>query len=194
MKIYTRGGDKGQTSLFSGTRVSKASPLVHAYGTLDELNAIIGIVRSLHNTHDNLAEILYQIQNDLFGACADLASGQPEAKYITDDLIDSYENFIDDLNARLPELTNFIMPSGHPVSAHLHHARTVCRRAERLTVAAAKEVLLDRVLIRYLNRLADLLFVMAREGNRTYGEREEYWGKDDDDDGEQLSVTDLLTR
>ncbi len=194
MKIYTRGGDKGQTSLFSGERVSKASPLVNAYGTVDELNSVIGIVRSLHNKPDHLAEILYQIQNDLFGACADLASGQPDAKHITEDHILSYEDRIDDLNTRLPELTNFIMPTGHPVAAQLHHARTVCRRAERLTVAAAKEVLLDRILIRYLNRLADLLFVMAREGNRVHGEREEYWGKKDDDEGEELSATELLTR
>ncbi len=194
MKIYTRGGDKGQTSLFSGERVSKASPLVHAYGTVDELNSIIGIVRSLHRKPDHLAEILYQVQNDLFGACADLASGEAEAKFISNETIASYEGCIDDLNTRLVELTNFIMPSGHPVAAHLHHARTVCRRAERLVVAAAKEIKLDRVLIRYLNRLADLLFVMAREGNRAHGEREEYWGKEEEAEDEGKSATDLLTQ
>lgn len=175
VKIYTKTGDRGQTSLFSGERVSKHSNLVNAYGTVDELNSILGVVRSLHKRPDRLAEILYDLQNELFDLGADLASGMAIAQRISDDQVRRLEEHIDDLTAGLPELTGFILPGGHPVAAHLHQARTVCRRAERLAVASMGQGKLDYVLIRYINRLADLLFVMAREANRVYNGGEDHW-------------------
>jgi cob(I)alamin adenosyltransferase len=175
VKIYTKGGDRGQTSLFSGDRVSKGNLLVHAYGTVDELNCVLGVVRSMHRRPDRLAEILYHLQNLLFLAGADLASGKPKAERITESQVEEMEQFIDELTAGLSPLESFILPAGHPVAAHLHQARTVCRRAERCTVQAMEKIQVDYVLVRFLNRLADLLFVMAREANRVHGEREEQW-------------------
>lgn len=175
VKIYTKTGDRGQTSLFSGDRVSKSSQLVNAYGTVDELNSVLGIVRSLHKRPDQLAEILYQLQNELFDLGADLASGLAIAQRISDLHVHKLEEYIDDLTSGLPELTGFILPGGHPVAAQLHLARTVCRRAERLAVGAMGANKLDYVLIRYINRLADLLFVMARFANRAYNGGEDHW-------------------
>lgn len=175
VKIYTKTGDRGQTSLFSGERVSKNSNLVNAYGTVDELNSIIGVVRALHKKPDRLAEILYQLQNELFELGADLASGLAIPQRITEAQVHQLEEFIDELETNLPELKGFILPSGHVVAAHLHQARTVCRRAERLAVGAMANHKLDYVLIRYLNRLADLLFVMAREANRLNNGGEDLW-------------------
>jgi cob(I)alamin adenosyltransferase len=178
-KIYTKGGDKGQTGLFSGERVSKSHPLVNTYGTVDELNAVLGVARSLHQHSDRLSEILAILQRELFDLGADLASGKPQPERISEVRVERLESYIDELTAGLPELRNFILPTGHPVAAHLHQARTVCRRAERLAVAAQPEASFDLVLIRYLNRLADLLFVLAREANRVYGVEEERWSQAD---------------
>ena len=176
-KIYTKGGDKGQTGLFSGQRVSKSDPLVHAYGTVDELNSVLGLARSLHSRQDRLAEILHRLQTELFEAGADMASGAAGAGRIDEAHVTRLEGYIDELTAGLPELTHFILPTGHPVAAQLHQARTVCRRAERLAVAAidSEQARFDMVIIRYLNRLADLLFVLAREANRVYGMQDELW-------------------
>lgn len=175
VKIYTKTGDRGQTSLFSGDRVSKSSSLVNAYGTVDELNSILGVVRALHKKPDHLAEMLYQLQNELFELGADLASGLAIPQRITDKQVHRLEEWIDDLSSNLPELKGFILPGGHIVAAHLHQARTVCRRAERQAVAAMGAGKLDYVLIRYINRLADLLFTMARWANRSYNGGEDHW-------------------
>lgn len=177
MKIYTRGGDKGKTSLFNGERVSKASPLVEAYGTVDELNSVLGMARSLHEHRDRLAEVMKQLQVELFECSATLAAGKPDNPRVSDDDVANLEQVIDEMTAAMPALTSFILPAGHPVAAALHHARTVCRRAERLAVTAAEEEpgRFDTVALRYLNRLADLLFVMARYANHVHGEAEENW-------------------
>jgi len=175
MKIYTKGGDKGQTSLFSGKRVSKADILVDAYGTVDELNSILGVARSLHDRQDSLAERLAQIQHELFDAGADFASGSNIASRVSDEHIERYEAWIDEYTSMMPPLKNFILPSGHPVAAQLQLARTVCRRAERRAVEALDTEQIDPVLVRYLNRLADLLFVLARFANHSYDVTEEPW-------------------
>ncbi len=178
VKIYTKTGDAGQTGLFSGERVSKDHPLVNTYGTVDEMNSVLGLARALHDRDDRLGDILRLLQSELFNLGADLASGKPKPERIGERHIERLEEYIDDLTAGLPELRAFILPTGHPVAAHLHLARTVCRRAERLAVAAQADAKFDAVLLRYLNRLADLLFVLAREANRVYGVAEAPWDKD----------------
>lgn len=175
-KIYTKGGDKGQTGLFDGTRVSKAHPLVNAYGTVDELNSQIGMARALHSLEDKLGMMLAVIQNELLMAGSDLASGNPaKARRINDDQIERLESWIDELTGELPPLANFILPAGHPAAAALHVSRTVCRRAERLIVGAAQEAEIDPVVIRYFNRLADFLFVAARYANHVHGVADVIW-------------------
>lgn len=178
VKIYTKTGDAGETGLFSGERVSKNHPLVNTYGTVDELNSVLGLARAQHPLDDRLGAILRLLQSELFNLGADLASGNPQPQRIGERQIARLEGFIDELTAGLPELRAFILPAGHPAAAQLHQARTVCRRAERLAVAAQPEAGFDLVLVRYLNRLADLLFVLAREANRAHGVTDEPWDKD----------------
>jgi len=164
-KIYTRGGDKGQTSLGNGARVSKDNIRVDAYGDVDELNAVIGIAR-LHSEGD--ADVLLaRIQNDLFDLGADLCTPHDEApKYpplrISEEQVLRLEKEIDSLNSELKPLNSFILPGGSVVSAYLHHARTVCRRAERRMVSLSEIENINDISIRYANRLSDLLFVMSR--------------------------------
>lgn len=166
-KIYTRGGDGGQTSLGDGSRVAKTSPRIAAMGDVDEANASIGLVR-LHSTGADDA-ILARIQNDLFDLGADLCTPFEESPAykplrIISEQIDWLESQIDRMNAELPALTSFILPGGTPAAAYLHQARTVTRRAERSLVAMAEGELNPLALI-YLNRLSDLLFVMSRYVN-----------------------------
>src|SRR5688572_322238 len=120
VKIYTKGGDKGQTSLFNGTRVSKASDLVSAYGTVDELNTVLGLARAFHDKEDRLAEMLSQLQHDLLELGATLAAGSPDNPRVKEEDILRMEEWIDWMTAELPPLRNFILPTGHPVAAHLH--------------------------------------------------------------------------
>lgn len=175
-KIYTKGGDKGETGLFDGTRVSKAHSLVHAYGTVDELNSHLGLARALHAREDKLGGMLAHIQNELLMAGADLASGNPaSAKRIDDQQTERFEAWIDELTAEMLPLANFILPAGHPAAAALHVCRTVCRRAERMIVAAGAETQIDKVIVRYFNRLADLLFVTARYANHVHGVSDVVW-------------------
>lgn len=169
VKIYTKTGDAGTTSLYSGERVSKADPLVDTYGTVDELNSVLGVAASLHEGQDRLAELLAALQRELYALAADLAKGTPGTERISDDSITNLEGIIDELESQLAPLTEFIMPGGHPVAAHLHQARTVCRRAERLGIAARDAKGIEPVLLKYMNRLADLLFVMARYANHVHG-------------------------
>ncbi|MBT4889764.1 MAG: cob(I)yrinic acid a,c-diamide adenosyltransferase [Rhodospirillales bacterium] len=169
-KIYTRGGDKGQTSLGTGARIAKHDLRVESYGTVDEANAVIGLVR-LHTSEDETVDsMLSRIQNDLFDLGADLCTPQETqrkatALRITEAQITRLENEIDALNADLQPLTSFVLPGGTPASAYLHQARCVVRRAERLTTQLAEREDLNPAVISYINRLSDHLFVLARHVN-----------------------------
>ncbi len=166
-KIYTRGGDAGETSLGNGERVAKSSSRVAAYGDVDEANAVLGLVR-LHVTGAEDA-LLARIQNDLFDVGADLcvpieaAPAHPPLR-IVQSQVDWLEAQIDRLNAELPALESFILPGGTPAAAFLHQARTVTRRAERMVVTLIGEPdeAVNRLVLSYLNRLSDLLFVLSR--------------------------------
>ncbi|MFT6558043.1 cob(I)yrinic acid a,c-diamide adenosyltransferase [Sneathiella sp.] len=176
-KIYTRGGDKGQTSLGSGERVTKDSVRVDAYGDVDELNAVIGLAR-LHADGD-MDRLLSRIQNDLFDLGADLCTPEVEnPKYpplrMVQVQIDRLEQEIDSLNSDLAPLNSFILPGGSALSAHLHHARTVCRRAERRMVSLSEIENINSISIGYVNRLSDLLFVLARYNNEK-GTKDVLW-------------------
>jgi cob(I)alamin adenosyltransferase len=164
-KIYTRGGDKGQTSLGDGRRVQKHDLRVEAYGTVDETNGVIGLVR-LHSEGEADA-MLSRIQNDLFDLGADLCTPETGRKSegalrIVESQVERLEKEIDAMNAELQPLTSFILPGGTPAAAHLHLARTVARRAERLMTRLGETEPLNPVTIRYINRLSDHLFVLAR--------------------------------
>ncbi len=171
-RIYTRGGDLGETSLGDGHRVAKHNPRVAAYGTVDELNAALGVAR-LHATGVAWDAWLERIQNDLFDVGADLCVPPPpddderdrSRLRVSPDQVAWIEQCIDEINDRLPPLTSFVVPGGTPLSAHLHVARTVCRRAERDAVQLAAQEPVTRDVITYLNRLSDLLFVLARAAN-----------------------------
>ena len=168
-KIYTRTGDDGTTGLVDGSRLSKSSPRVRAYGDVDELNSVIGLVR-LHLENRRLDAMLSRIQNDLFDLGADLATplpndGEADSEYalrIIDSQVTRLETELDALNADLEPLTSFVLPGGSPPSAYLHLARTVCRRAERECVAMAEVEPTTPAALTYLNRLSDFLFVAGR--------------------------------
>lgn len=178
MKIYTKTGDKGETSLFGGGRVSKVSPRLKSYGTVDELNSSIGVARSCKLSAKG-DEICEQIQNELFILGADLATPPDtrvkRVKRISEDHITGLENHIDSLQEALPPLKFFILPGGSPGGAALHLARTICRRAERETVACLSEDDISMTTVKYLNRLSDLLFVLARYENKMANVSETAW-------------------
>jgi len=167
-KIYTRTGDQGETSLGSGTRVKKYSLRVKAYGTADEANAVIGIARlSAEEDADNM---LGRIQNDLFDVGADLCRPEDSSKTksslrVSDAQVKRLESEIDTINARLEPLKSFVLPGGTPTSSYLHLARTIVRRCERLVIALAEDESINTHVIKYLNRLSDHLFVLARSKN-----------------------------
>ncbi len=168
-KIYTRAGDRGTTRLVTGETVSKAGGRVGAYGEVDELNAVVGLARLQTAGDASLDAILARIQNDLFDLGADLATpeaGQTALRIVARQ-VTRLEAEIDDLNGSLSALTSFVLPGGSAASAALHHARTVCRRAERAAVAFAQAEAphAHQEALRYLNRLSDLLFVAARFAN-----------------------------
>jgi cob(I)alamin adenosyltransferase len=176
MKIYTRVGDDGTTALFSGGRVSKTHLRVETYGTVDELNSVLGVVRAYEPYSDNWLE---QIQHQLFHLGADLATPL-DAKSDWVVRVESsaatwLEQTIDEMTAQLPPLTSFILPGGTPAAAHLHVARTVCRRAERQAVALATQDTINEAVIPYLNRLSDCLFTMARWDNFREGIPDVTW-------------------
>jgi cob(I)alamin adenosyltransferase len=180
-KIYTRTGDDGSTGLVDGSRLSKSDLRVCAYGDVDETNAVIGLVR-LHLESRLLDDMLSRIQNDLFDLGADLATplpkqGDKESEYalrMSQSQTSRLEKELDKLNADLEPLTSFVLPGGHPPSAYLHQARTVCRRAERVCVALADEEDITPAALTYLNRLSDFLFVAARWAN-DQGEADVKW-------------------
>jgi cob(I)alamin adenosyltransferase len=179
VKIYTKTGDDGTTSLFDGTRVPKVHPRVVAYGTVDELNAHLGAAVAAGLTSD-LAERVTTIQRDLFALGARLAdprhkiAARVEKAVIDDTAIGRLEQWIDQLEAELPPLRHFILAGGSPAGAALHVARTICRRAEILTLQIG-EGEVDAAILHYLNRLSDLLFVMARAANHRAGVSEQIW-------------------
>jgi cob(I)alamin adenosyltransferase len=178
VKLYTRTGDTGETSLYSGDRARKDDPRVEAYGDIDELNAWIGLVRASGPDPALDAEIV-ALQRDLFALGAQLAdpadtlAPRVTKAVIDDDHILRLEQLIDRLEDELPPLRRFILAGGTPTGAALHVARTVCRRAERRMVALAPPI--DPVLLRYINRLSDLLFVLARVANHRGGVPETEW-------------------
>jgi cob(I)alamin adenosyltransferase len=166
MKIYTKKGDKGYTSLIGGVRVSKNSLRINSYGTLDELNASIGLVRDvIKDSHTN--QILYKIQNQLFNIGSHLASHPEKSNMKLPDIdaseITLMETEIDAMNEVLPPLAHFILPGGHIHVSFCHLARCVCRRAERLVVDLNEAEKVDAIIIQYLNRLSDYLFVLGRK-------------------------------
>jgi cob(I)alamin adenosyltransferase len=168
-KIYTRTGDEGKTSLGDGSRLPKFHLRVTAYGSIDEANSVIGMA-ILHVTDPDVHTVLQHIQNDLFDVGADLCRPErqgveTQSLRITEEQVAWLENRIDHFNATLAPLDSFVLPGGSHASAHLHHARTVTRRAERDVVRLSSEAAVNPAVLRYVNRLSDLLFVLARYQN-----------------------------
>ncbi|HZS38325.1 MAG TPA: cob(I)yrinic acid a,c-diamide adenosyltransferase [Polyangia bacterium] len=185
-RIYTKTGDRGETALVGGKLVRKDAPRIEAYGTVDELNAVIGLVRRANQSEPGPAgavaridAMLERVQNELFNLGSllatlpeDLAPTQPrvEARHV-----EALEHEIDELNENLPPLRSFTLPGGGWVSSYLHLARTVCRRAERRVVSLAASEAIDGETVRYLNRLSDALYVLGRWNTRERGESEPLW-------------------
>jgi cob(I)alamin adenosyltransferase len=181
VKIYTRTGDAGETGLFGGGRVSKTHPRVEAYGDVDELNAAIGLARSIEPL-SRVDEVLVPLQRDLFSIGALLATPDRdkmkrhlEKARIDEGRIAELEHAIDDGDRELEPLKAFIIPGGTPKAAALHVARTVCRRAERRVLVLVPDEAIPEIVIIYLNRLSDLLFTLARVANRRAGSGEVTW-------------------
>ena len=179
MKIYTRTGDAGETGLFGGARVGKDDPRVEAYGTVDELNSCIGVARSLGPSAKTDTSLL-QIQSDLFTVGAELACVPGKEDKLRMTVVGAadiarLEGFIDRSEVPLEALKNFVLPGGCPSAAELHRARTVCRRAERRTLTAGRSSPIRSEVVIYLNRLSDLLFVLARYENHVVGVTDIPW-------------------
>lgn len=181
MRIYTKTGDSGQTGLLGGPRVSKEDTRVEAYGTVDELNSVLGVCLTVLGEPEVL-ELLTRIQNHLFDVGSELAT-PPEARRsaqqrkisVSPEQVEYLEQQIDRLEADLEPLKAFILPGGSAAAAHLHHARGVCRRAERRIVSLHQRTPVNPDLLKYLNRLSDLLFVLARWMNHQAGVEEPKW-------------------
>jgi len=179
MKIYTKTGDAGTTGLFGGPRVAKDDPRICAYGSVDELNAVIGIARATL-LGEKLDTILSSLQHHLFSIGAELATPNPEQhglKWEGARHVEQMEHWIDEMEASLKPLSNFILPGGSTQAAHLHLARTVCRRTEREIVCFSRDRSVSDAshIVIYLNRLSDLLFVMARFANHQVGVVDVHW-------------------
>ena len=175
-RIYTRGGDRGETSLGDGSRVSKLDCRIGAFGVVDELNSALGVVLA-GDVGDELRVPLERVQNELFDVGADLAVpwGVGDRLRVEQAMVDRLEALCDRFNAELPELRSFVLPGGTEAAARLHVARTVCRRAEREVLLGAQEVELNPLVLVYLNRLSDLLFILARAANASVGRDEPLW-------------------
>ncbi len=176
-RIYTRAGDRGETSLGDGSRVPKLDCRIGAFGAVDELNAAIGVVLANPDVPDRLREPLVQVQNDLFDVGADLCVpwGVTDRLRVAQPAVDRLEGLCDELNAELPTLKSFILPGGTEVAARLHVARTTCRRAERDALVADGENGINPLVLAYLNRLSDFLFIAARTANAAAGQDEPLW-------------------
>jgi len=178
MKIYTKTGDKGQTSLIGGTRVPKYHLRIETYGTVDELNSYIGLI-GCQDMDVHHQQLLKEIQDRLFTIGASLAADPEKSKMKIPDLQDAditlLETEMDAMNEVLPELKHFILPGGNTVVSYCHIARCVCRRAERLTVELAENTFVDERITVYLNRLSDYLFILARKLNMDFKAEENIW-------------------
>lgn len=178
MKIYTKTGDKGQTSLFGGTKVYKDDVRINAYGTVDELNSYVGLLRDV-NRRDERVKFFESIQNDLFTIASILASESQKALSIVPEIDESsvtaLEEEIDKMENALEPLKNFILPGGHEYVSYCHIARTVCRRCEREVISLSKITHVNEVIIIYLNRLSDYLFVLARKMAKELNVAEVSW-------------------
>ena len=179
--VYTRTGDAGTTSLVGGERAPKNSLRLEAYGTIDELNSHIGLVAS-HTKQDDVVEMLIWIQHRLFNIGGYLACN-PDGEFILppgadDEAVARLEGMIDELDSRLPRIKCFVLPGGSAEAAEAHIARTVCRRAERLIVSLSQQSAVDATVMRFVNRLSDFLFVLARFCNVANGVDEIFWQKD----------------
>ena len=184
MKIYTRTGDKGDTGLGGGKRVSKDSLRIWTYGTVDELNSAIGMARAFNADEKSVAgqtidKMLARVQNELFNLGAELATlptdDRPGMPRVEQRHVAALEKLMDELSSELDPLKKFILPGGTKTAAALHLARTICRRAERLCVRLARDEEIGECVVPYLNRLGDALFILARLANRGAGVREVYW-------------------
>jgi len=180
MKIYTRTGDRGKTALIGGTRVPKYHDRIEAYGTVDELNAFVGLIRDHHETDPQSREMLTEIQDRLFTLESHLAEDKETAVAkpmppLRDSDVQLLENEIDRMNVSLPPLANFILPGGSILVSYCHLARTVCRRAERISVKLSEHYPVDNIDLRYLNRLSDYFFVLARYLGQLVGAEEIVW-------------------
>jgi cob(I)alamin adenosyltransferase len=175
-RIYTRGGDAGETSLGDGSRVSKLDCRIGAFGTVDELNSALGVVLA-GEVPAGMRGVLERVQNELFDVGADLSVpwGVTDRLRVEEGMVERLEADCDAFNAGLPELRSFVLPGGTEAAARLHVARTVCRRAEREVLLGAQEVELNPLVLRYLNRLSDLLFILARAANAGAGVEEPLW-------------------
>jgi cob(I)alamin adenosyltransferase len=185
-KVYTRRGDNGETALVGGKRVAKHSPRVEAYGAIDELNSVVGIARVFNEesleageAHRFLDEVLCRIQDELFDVGSELAT---PSEFVQDGMyrvsqseVDRLEKLIDKCQEDLEPLNSFILPGGGRVGAYLHQCRTVCRRAEREITRLSREEEINKNLIKYVNRLSDLFFVLSRWISKQTGEREYLW-------------------
>jgi cob(I)alamin adenosyltransferase len=176
-RIYTRGGDKGETSLGDGSRVPKLDCRIGAFGTVDELNSAVGLVVAEPGLPAALRTPLVRIQNDLFDVGADLSVpyGIGDRLRVDDAHVARLEQLCDDLNAELPMLKSFVLPGGTPAAARLHVARATCRRAERDALVADGETGINPLVLAYLNRLSDFLFIAARWANKDAGHDEPLW-------------------
>ncbi|HYZ78759.1 MAG TPA: cob(I)yrinic acid a,c-diamide adenosyltransferase, partial [Gaiellaceae bacterium] len=172
-RIYTGGGDRGETSLGDGSRVSKLDPLIAAYGAVDEVNSTVGLALASAELPERFRLWLERVQNELFDVGADLSvpfvAGDRERLRVTQAQVEGLERLCDEVNAELPELRSFVLPGGGEAAARLHVARAVCRRAERDALAAAGERRVNPLVVVYLNRLSDLLFILARSANAAAG-------------------------
>lgn len=166
MKIYTKKGDKGETGLLGGTRVKKSHIRIESYGTVDELNSWIGLIRD-QSIDKHSKEVLIHIQDRLFTIGSHLASDPEKSKAkipdIKEDDVIALENEMDKMNETLPEMKSFVLPGGHTTVSYCHIARCICRRAERCAVGLASEEKVEDIIIKYLNRLSDYLFILSRK-------------------------------
>ena len=190
MKIYTKTGDKGTTSLVGGKRVSKSHPRLETYGGLDELNASLGVALShisKSSTKKDCWQLLFKVQHQLFNMGSRLACEDPEMlnhlPTVSEALITDMENLMDEMNTQLPELKQFILPGGSSAAAHLHFSRTLCRRVERRLVSFYQQqtesaVAAQTIEVQFLNRLSDYLFVAARYANSLEGLNDVFWQKE----------------
>jgi cob(I)alamin adenosyltransferase len=176
-RIYTRAGDRGETSLGDGSRVPKLDCRIGAFGTVDELNTALGVVLAVGGLPERLREPLERVQNDLFDVGADLSVpfGIGDRLRVEQEHVDRLERLCDELNADLPMLKSFVLPGGTPAAARLHVARTTSRRAERDALTADREHGINPLVLAYLNRLSDFLFIAARWANRDAGRDEPLW-------------------